>query len=1295
MRKKVLAATEENRCSLKKRLMAVFSMLMVAVIMTVTTSYAWLVLSIAPEVTGITTTIGANGSLEIALLSKDTFSDPNTVQTPGVGMSLSNNNSAANYTWGNMVDLNDKSYGLQDITLYPARLNIKGTAGNYTVDRNEGMLLIPSYGSDGRISTLKGNTVTGSYDQKGSFYSYADAQYGVRAIGNAFSYSVQSSALNQAKKNISTYASSAITAAKGSVSGDAVQNLLLKFATGDASFTVEDIEVLEAMIADLTVAEDYIEDALRQGLVAVAASAVAEEAQFTAVQAILLDKSTSIRAILNSDAFKAFGSIGIPDQFMDWVNAHASMENNLTTAANKCVALKSDIATADKAAVKAVLDYLMNLDKVLVGDKNFSDMTKDDLMGMVATGIELTLAPGSGIFATIADFAGNYSAQISGFVSMKTASAGSSNLALLLAFVNTLSAADGGSTAADVKLENLYGYVLDLAFRCNAFQSDLLLQTAGTQRIYDDSESDSTLGGGSYMEFTTMDGIDAETLTKLMDAVRVAFVDDAGNLLGIAKLNVSNRVVDLNNGTVKAPLYLYDFTIGTDPVDIGKLIMGERSKIDNVLTSLERNLAKAVSTLVWLDGDTVDNTMVAAESSISGVLNLQFASSVDLIPAGNTELLEYVTNKEGLTQAVTAAESIYNAGQGDYTTVSWNNYTTAYRRAKSVVDNANASDYAIYNSVVTLTEAKNALQKVDAVTFKAEVKRLRQWMGTTADDACLIASYNNGLPVLLTTYTQEQADNGYGWIKSVGYTEMRDEGNGLQTPIYTDSSWYNLARALYFAEALVARGGTLTDQEIDAALTRMQVAYDALDYAVYFTAYELNGAIYYKAYPADETDLDTYGTWYDYNLKRVLSELKILELDAYAVETTVAYMYDDRGVAHDPACNGSVYCDCDVWVDHNSGKIYPYVGLGLSNQEIRGVYWSIPEGLTPAMTWSQAERIFDLYMLLRDNHPDNADVKAAKEMVCTVYTEDENGQWIEDFLPDYYTTYEEATSVLEGLLELKAADDEANQVPEDPDAVKLMTPEQKIMLNKAIINAEEIANGINTDGIEDEAQKQAAVDKKTALIEKKDAAQAVLVKEDATYEEAQLALDELNEKIAGYDAKKQATEYNTIELSVPDSFGADDVIYLTEWEADQFINDAPVGSEFTLTAKIITDGGVLCYVERTYRVYEKAAWMEWVYAGPTPTDATINVGDTYEAGGYLAWHECNNHKPGNETVYEVTYYTSDGDVLVCDGGSSFTAVGPGTVEIYAAVKTVQGNTYTAKYPVTVTVEEPVEEPVAP
>ena len=59
--------------------------------------------------------------------------------------------------------------------------------------------------------------------------------------------------------------------------------------------------------------------------------------------------------------------------------------------------------------------------------------------------------------------------------------------------------------------------------------------------------------------------------------------------------------------------------------------------MDNTLTALTQNVGKKVTAIVYLDGDVVDNTMVAnAKNSMTGLLNLQFASSATLKPMDNT-----------------------------------------------------------------------------------------------------------------------------------------------------------------------------------------------------------------------------------------------------------------------------------------------------------------------------------------------------------------------------------------------------------------------------------------------------------------------------------------------------------------------------------------------------------------------------------------------------------------------------------------------------------------------------------
>lgn len=125
---------------LRKKLLSALAMLLVATILMVSSTYAWFVLSTAPEVTGIQTQVGANGSLEIALVNQESWNDLTKLDMGDIDESATENLGSANLTWGNLVNLADTSYGLRDITLNPARLaisqngnNAEGTAITYTI----------------------------------------------------------------------------------------------------------------------------------------------------------------------------------------------------------------------------------------------------------------------------------------------------------------------------------------------------------------------------------------------------------------------------------------------------------------------------------------------------------------------------------------------------------------------------------------------------------------------------------------------------------------------------------------------------------------------------------------------------------------------------------------------------------------------------------------------------------------------------------------------------------------------------------------------------------------------------------------------------------------------------------------------------------------------------------------------------------------------------------------------------------------------------------------------------------
>ncbi|MBQ7670602.1 MAG: FIVAR domain-containing protein [Clostridia bacterium] len=126
MAKTATKRKEHSAATIKRRLSAALVMLLVSSIMLVTSTYAWFTLSTAPEVKGIDTSIAGNGSLEIALMPTN-----GTFASIGSGRGASGNYAGgaqvatvANSNWGNIVNLSDGTYGLDLITLRPAKLNV-------------------------------------------------------------------------------------------------------------------------------------------------------------------------------------------------------------------------------------------------------------------------------------------------------------------------------------------------------------------------------------------------------------------------------------------------------------------------------------------------------------------------------------------------------------------------------------------------------------------------------------------------------------------------------------------------------------------------------------------------------------------------------------------------------------------------------------------------------------------------------------------------------------------------------------------------------------------------------------------------------------------------------------------------------------------------------------------------------------------------------------------------------------------------------------------------------------------
>lgn len=665
--------TKKSFGNMKKKLMGAVCMLLVASIMMISATYAWFTLSTAPEITGITTSVGANGNLEMALLSGNV--NDLTTQEGGVGSSMAVvEDTVANLTWGNLVDLSNDSYGLQSISLKPARFN---NAGSWATGN---LLSIPVYGADGRVKDLTNNTqASGKYNADNNTWEDVNPMpVGVRAIGTNDNLTAQQSGLMSAKAAYNSKISEAQSTIRQALSNNAqgLANAVTQLAMNstDATITPENEAAINNMITATENSLKLIDEAYKQAILAAATTIDTDAGYKAAVAAVNGAASANAALTAAHDS-----GITIPAQ--------------IETAVNNLEAQKTAVATAkdNNNNYKTKLTALINTEMVTVNGYNakHTDNGNPDLMvdgninptfmGKMTKdgGVRVEMPDGSGVFAYIATVVGNYSAaseitiDFKGLTVTGVPSTMVTKVTVDPTMGNVLQAvqAANSSSGATTTLSDTYGYMIDLAFRTNAVNSYLQLQTEGKQRVYSDSESAATQGAGSSMTFKAVTNAQGNSLLtddavkNLMKSIRVTFLDPNGNGSQLAVLDMSTAKATADG--IKADLKL------------GSYVDGEFVPVDNApgtdyddsitLAKLNQNQAQSLSVVVWLDGDTVDNGDVAnAAQSITGSMNLQFSSSVELQPMRNTALsnlkVDYGEAKDanGFYDATTSIYKVLN-----------------------------------------------------------------------------------------------------------------------------------------------------------------------------------------------------------------------------------------------------------------------------------------------------------------------------------------------------------------------------------------------------------------------------------------------------------------------------------------------------------------------------------------------------------------------------------------------------------------------------------------------------------
>ena len=643
--------------SLKKKLLAAIAMLLVACIMTVSSTYAWFTLSTAPEVKGISTTIGANGNLEMALGTYATVfgsTDPSAYE--GSSYDKTDNWSVTNITWGNLVDLST-GYGLDKITLYPARLN--SDSGNL-VNRTS-PLQFPKYGSDGRVFELNDNTLVGTYDPvTGGFTApatNADSATGVSGIGTTSSMSKRAFAVMNGKSAIASGKSAAANAAKDAIRlyGGKLAAVALKYQndTGAGVVAAADIAELKAMIAKLTESHVAISDSMKAAVQVVLAADGDLNDDEWAIAAGLADGKTIVEYIAALD-------VTVPSEVSDLVADYEAIVAKLDAAK----AALPESGDGNWGDIKDSVTNLLNASGIEIGGYTIKDVKDDyadkgmggdvvkDLFNQVSDGsLAFTFTAASGIFADIADLTGDYTSSMAfpegttvegldlNMLGSKPVDVKGENgsVGALGALAASSTIANAQAPSADPNaaspLTNTFGYIVDLLFRTNATESDLLLQVESANRYSSESKNTETQGNGSNMTFTFNSDYDEDKIEGLAAGIRVVFFDSLeGDILAVAVLDVNGATVV--NGAYKMNLKLVNYTIA----DTGVITIGTDAD-SNKIRALTANQKTAVSALVYLDGDVIDNEHAGVQHGLEAMLNLQFASSVALKPMENADLM--------------------------------------------------------------------------------------------------------------------------------------------------------------------------------------------------------------------------------------------------------------------------------------------------------------------------------------------------------------------------------------------------------------------------------------------------------------------------------------------------------------------------------------------------------------------------------------------------------------------------------------------------------------------------------
>lgn len=679
---------------MREKLSAAGLGLLVAAIVAVSATFAWVTLSRAPEVTGIATTLSANGALEIALSNEGGTQPDEFDIDESVGLKV--DLVSSNLQWGNLVNLADDTYGIDNIELRPAQLNISKLLST--------PLLGAAYGVDGRITEKDTNFAYTKYDKQENKF-LVNATYGVRAISSytAVKSEGAQALLEQKIKDVDTAMNTVSNTYQEAIDRfPAMGKMISTFAQdkvdqklGSGSETGSN---MGPYLADVLHLYQALYATMEDQKVAYVALANLQLYQWAAENKQDFTPITWEQLYRERDQYNAAdptqksknGTVSLSGLKQFCADAE-TLKKDMDKLEEYCAGYQAGKAYywasgGDKDfqianMISRLIDYSKTMYIEINGEKIYiGNLSLDAAMGLLkGNGKTQKVFVDGGILKRFEEIVIANSSRFGAANKAKCTVAVKALGQNITIYGEAYTTASGPSwfesdfaaasktevNATVAAAEDTYGMAVDFWLRTNAERTYLTLEGAtvtdeegevlrydGVNRVWGAAgnalltRESTTQGGGSCYVYYADTPEDMQRSLALLENMKVAFMDTAtGRYMASAILDTEHYWAQ--NGRITVPL-IQDITQPKVTYTRAEEGVDEQGKPATVqreyfaLAELVMDDAQRISAIIYLDGTSLSNSEVLAAAKIQGQLNLQFGTSDDLQTLGSNELVDDV-----------------------------------------------------------------------------------------------------------------------------------------------------------------------------------------------------------------------------------------------------------------------------------------------------------------------------------------------------------------------------------------------------------------------------------------------------------------------------------------------------------------------------------------------------------------------------------------------------------------------------------------------------------------------------